>query len=351
MNRTTKIILTVVVAGCLVALVAFTLTNNKKEVEAKVYHPDVNTAVVVQVDTVKTTAFEQSTSFTGSFSPNREVTIGSETSGKVIKVNVQEGDFVKSGSLIAQLDNGLLQAQLHSAQASYDKAAGTLARYEQAPSGVTTLQMDNAKTDILTTNAQIEQLRKQISQYTILAPFSGIVTSRNFDLGAIVSPGAQMATLTDISALKLEINVPEKNISQFHNGQAINVTSDVYPGTSFTGKVDMVAAKADAAHNFTVKILVSNSKSTLKSGMYGSVVLDHHVSASALTIPRSALIGSSIKPQVYVLEDGVAKLTDIELGSGNETRIEVIQGLKPGELVVSGGLVNLSNGSKVTVGK
>lgn len=351
MNRSTKIIITVLIVVTLVAAVAFKLVSNKKEVEAKVYQPDVNTTAFVQVDTVKSGKFDVTTTFTGSFSPNREVTIGSETSGRVVKVNVQEGSHVNEGQLIAQLDDHLVQAQLQSAQASYDKAANTLSRYEQAVSGVTKLQLDNAKAETLTTRAQVEQLKTQIRQFTISAPFSGIITSRNFELGAIVSPGTQMATLIDISAVKLEISVPEKSIVEFRVGQAIDISMDVYPGTVFQGKVDMIGSKADASHNFQVKIVVPNINTSIKSGMYGTVVLGNQASEGALTIPRSALIGSTVKPQVYVVQSGTSKLRDIQIGNSNETHIQVTSGLQKGDIVITGGLVNLSDGTKVSIAK
>jgi len=111
----------------------------------------------------------------------------------------------------------------------------------------------------------------------------------------------------------------------------------------------MVGSKADASHNFQIKILVSNPESAIKSGMYGTVVLDNMASGEALTIPRTALLGSAVKPQVYVVEGGVSKLRDIQTGSGNETRIQITGGLQKGEVVISGGLVNLNDGTKVSI--
>lgn len=349
MKKSTKIVITIAVVGILITLVTYKLLSNKSEIEERVYYPDVNTEVIVQIDTVKSGVFNQNISFTGAFSSNREVVIGSETSGKVIKVGVQEGSQVKAGQLIAQLDDALIRAQLQSAQANYDKAVNILKRYQQASSGVTQLQIDNSQTDVLTSKAQIEQLKRQIRQYTISAPFSGIIESRKFDLGAIVSPGMEMATLIDISSVKLEINVPEKRISQFQIGQIIEVSTDIYPGMTFKGKVDLIASKADASHNFLIKILVVNVKSSLKSGMYGTIVLNNTLSHDALTIPRSALVGSSLKPQVYVVANGTARLRTIQIGTGNEKRIEVTKGLKNGELVVTGGLINLSDETKVSI--
>jgi len=211
--------------------------------------------------------------------------------------------------------------------------------------------MDNARTQLLTSQAQIEQLKKQISQYTITAPFSGVITSRSFDLGAVVSPGAALATLTDISSLKLELNVPERYVAQFRNGMTITVSTDVYPGSAFSGTVWMVASKADASHNYTIKVLVpNNTQHPLKAGMYGNVTVGGNASThQAISIPRSALIGSAQNPRVYVVENGVAKVRDIETGADNATSVEVLKGLSAGEVIVSGGLVNLTDGTKVSI--
>jgi len=350
-----KIIRYSVTAGILVLLVSFIavkLMSNKKEVEAKVYRKDPNLRATVQADTVKYTPFSETAAFLGSFAPVREVTISSETTGKVVRVGIKEGSQVSAGSLIAQLDTELLQAQLQSAMASYNNAETTLRRYEQASNGVTKLQLDNARTQMLTDKAQIDQLRKQISMCSIKAPFSGIITSKNFELGAVISTGAQIAQLTDISSLKLEISVPEKNIVQFSKAQALNVVTDVYPNEKFHGVVDMIAAKADASHNYTVKILVSNSAATvLKAGMYGRISFNDITTGQAISIPRSALVGSSSRPQVFVIENGISKLRNIQTGASNETSIQVTQGLHTGEIVATGGLINLVEGSKVTIAK
>lgn len=350
-----KIIRYSVTAAILIILVGFIavkLNSNKKEVAAKIYHKDPNIKATVQADTIRYTPFTETAAFLGSFAPVREVTIAAETTGKVVRVGVREGSQVSTGSLIAQLDTELLEAQLQSALASYDNAALTLKRYEQASNGVTKLQIDNARTQLLTDKAQIDQLRKQISMCSIKAPFSGIITSKSFELGAVVSAGVQMAQLTDISSLKLEISVPEKNIMQFKKDQALTVVTDVYPAEKFKGHVDMIAAKADASHNYTVKILVSNNAAAaLKAGMYGRISFNDVTTGQAISIPRSALVGSSSRPQVFVIENGIAQLRDIVTGSGNETSIQVTAGLQPGEVIATGGLINLTQGSKVSIAK
>ncbi|HEY0611104.1 MAG TPA: efflux RND transporter periplasmic adaptor subunit [Chitinophaga sp.] len=353
MNKIIRYSITAAILILLVGFITVKLRSNKKEVAGKVYHKDPDLRTTVQADTVGYTPFTETAAFLGAFAPLREVNISAETTGKIVRVGVREGSHVSTGSLIAQLDTELLEAQLRSAIASYDNAELTLRRYEQASNGVTKLQIDNARTQMLTNKAQIDQLRKQISMCSIKAPFSGIITSKNFELGAVVATGTQIAQLTDISSLKLEISVPERNIMQFKKEQALAVITDVYPGENFKGIVDMIAAKADASHNYTVKILVSNNKTAaLKAGMYGRISFNDVTSREAISIPRSALVGSSSRPQVFVIENGTAQLRDIVSGGGgNETSIQVTAGLQAGEIIVTGGQINLTQGSKVSIAK
>jgi len=333
----------------LVVIVIVKLKGNQEEVKEKIYRKDPEQRVAIQADTIRMASMVQNTTFLGAFTPVREVSISSETAGKVVTINIKEGDAVSAGYLLAQLDTDLLKAQLAAAKASYDNAVSTLQRYEGAASGVTKLQMDNARTQIMTSKAEVAQLEKQISMCTIKAPFSGIITAKNFELGAVVAAGSQIAELTNIDQLKLEINVPEGNITSFKKGQDITVGTDVYPDKKFIGVVDMVGAKADASHNYTLKILVNNSDHLLKAGMYGRIQLSETGHAPVIAVPRSALIGSSKEPEVFVIENGVAHIRVIENGAGNETEVQAKSGLKEGEIIATGGLVNLFEGAKVTI--
>lgn len=350
MKKSTKYIATIAIVAAVVGFTAFKLLRNQNEVRAEVYQKVVNLKAVIKAYTVKEEAFTESTPFIGSFAPNREITITSESAGKVVKVGVNEGDAVRAGALIAQLDVELLQAQLLSAQASLDNAEKTLKRFIRAQSGVTHLQLDNAQTQCLMAKAQTILLKKQISQATITAPFAGVITSRKFDLGVIAAPGVPMASLIDISKLKLEISVPEKMVTEIIKGSQIDVKSDVYPNTVFVGEVDYVSSQADMSRNYTVKILVNNNaESPLKAGMYGRIVQIRTSQSKGISVPRSAIIGSTVKPQVYVIENGVAHLRDVQIGLGNESSITITNGLKSNEMIATSGLVNLIDGCEVSI--
>jgi hypothetical protein len=171
------------------------------------------------------------------------------------------------------------------------------------------------------------------------------------ELGAVVG-GAPVARLTDVSSLKLEVKVPESDIIYFSEGAEVSVHNELFKDTRFSGKIDFVSDRGDESHNYVVKARVmNNSKVKLKAGMFGSISLNKKMDVKSLLIPRSALLGSAKKPQVYVVDNGKAMLREVTPGRSNTTEIEVLSGLKAGESVVVSGQINLVDGSNVQVAK
>ena len=342
----------IIIIGIVIAigLTAWKLSENKKTAEEKVYRHDPNTKVLVKTAKVAMQDLNQVKQWLGTFEPNREIKITSETNGKVIKVGISEGERVEAGQLIAQIDSDILQYQLITAQANYEETQADVKRYQNLTKGeaIAQIQLEKANLSMKAAESQLKVLQKQLKNTTVTAPFSGTITAKLFDIGSVVAPNAPLAQLTDISQLKLIINVPEKDILKFKEGQQVQVNTDVFPDQQFAGRVTMISAKGDNAHNYPVQILVNNGgQNMLRAGMYGSVIIDNNLKTSALTIPRMALIGTAKQPQVYVIENGKAVLRDIQVGMANEEVYEVIAGLKEGETVITAGQVNLENGTLV----
>ncbi|MGC3946466.1 MAG: efflux RND transporter periplasmic adaptor subunit [Chryseolinea sp.] len=345
----TKIIITCVIT-LLCLGVTFKLKSNKRTVEENVYRPDMNKKIMVGTDTVSSETFERALKYTGTFAALREVMIVPQVNGEVENVSFKEGDHVSKGAVLVRIDDDLLQAQYAAADASFENAKRNLERYERASvsGGVSKIQLDAYTLTLKTAESQRRQLSKQIGWSTLTAPFSGTVTLRDVEPGSIVG-GSPVARITDLSQLKLEISVPEKEVVLFRDMQTAAVTTDVYPGHTFAGKVEYVSERADNAHNYLVRILIQNSSSStaLKAGMYGSVEISKDLTNDALIIPRTALVGSSKNPQVFVVENGKAILKAIHTGNTNDESIEVINGLSSGDVVVTSGHINLANGSQV----
>ncbi len=333
-------------------LSAWKLMSNKAKVEEKVYRPDPAQRVGVRAAVVQLRELAQETQFLGSFAPNRKVEIRPQAGGEVISLPIEEGQTVKAGQLLAKLDDAQLRYQLEALKVNLEGYQNDLRRYEVLVKGDATpaVNLERTGLSIRATQAQIKQLEKQIANTTITAPFAGIVTQKMIEKGSVVGVGSPVATITDIAALKLVVSVPEKAINGFQLGEAIPVRTEVYPQEPFTGKVTMVGAEGDAAHNYPVEITLANSGTRpLKAGMYGTIAGQGQVQAKSLSIPRQALVGSAKQPQVYVVENGKAVLRPIQIGAATNEYYQVTGGLQEGEQVVTSGQINLQNGTLVTV--
>lgn len=344
-----RIIIVLALVGTL-GLTAWTLLSNKEKVAAKVYQPDVNLKVGVRTAKAELRNLAQETEFLGSFSPNRQADVKPQGSGQIISLPFEQGQFISAGRLMAKIDDEQLRYQVEAQKVTLEGYENDLKRYEVLVKGDATpaVNLERTQLSIRATQAQIKQLQKQIANTTITAPFSGIVTQKAVEKGSIVSMGAPIATITDISSLKLMVDVPEKAINQFRVGQTIPVETEVYPDAKFTGRITMVAAEGDAAHNYPVQITVNNSgKNQLKAGMYGSIANTNTLKTQTLAVPRQAILGSAKQPQIYVIENGKAILKTVEIGTSNNEYYEITKGLKTGDQVITSGQINLQNGTPV----
>lgn len=347
MNK--RVIISTLIGIALIALVVLKLKSNKIAVDKKVYIHDTEAPILVVASNPAMHTFESSFSFLGTFDPIRQNTIGSDASGKVIKLNVEEGDRVSQGSVIAKIDDEMIRLQIENAEVSIegqrndDNRYSTLAK-ENAVSGV---QVEKTKLGLKSAEIQKKQLQKQLKSTTIIAPFSGVITKKLIDLGSMIGPGTQVVEITDISSLKLTVSVPERDIMKFKLNQKVQVSADVYAGKVFEGTVSNLSVQADKAHNFKVQITVRNTNQEIMAGMYGSVSLANSKSVTSLAIPRKALVGSSKNPQVYVIRNGKAYLTSFNAGTSDGDFIEVISGIAKSDKIVVKGQVNLQDKSNV----
>jgi RND family efflux transporter MFP subunit len=344
-----RIIIALALIGTL-GLTAWTLLDNKEKVEAKVYKPDADLKVGVRTAVAELRNLSEETQFLGSFSPNREVEIRPQAGGQITQLPIEEGQLVGANRLIAKLDDEQLRYQVEALEVTLEGYQNDVRRYEALVKGDATpaINLERAQLNIRATEAQIKQLKKQIANTTVTTPFSGIVTQKMVEKGSVVSIGSPIAKITDISSLKLVVDVPEKAINQFRVGQSLPIETEVYPNVRFTGRITMIGAEGDAAHNYPVQITVNNSGANpLKAGMYGSIANMNKLKTQTLSVPRQAIMGSAKAPQVYVVENGKAVLKTVEIGATTNQFYEITKGLKSGDQVVTSGQINLQNGTLV----
>lgn len=351
-----KYITTGIIIIASLALIGFILTKNKKENEAKIaIVAEKNAAVSVKVATVKNEEISLDFVANGNFEPKQELSMEAEKSGKVIKVLAKEGDRVTVGQTLAIMRGDAINVNAQAAEAAYQNAKSDYNRFDNAykTGGVTKQQLDQARVALTNAEANYKQAKINVGDTRIKAPINGIINAKMIEPGSMLAamPPTKMFEIVNVNTLKLKVTVNESQVANLKLGNTISVTSSVYPDKTFSGKITFIAAKADTALNFPVEIeITNNANNDLKAGMYGTAVFKSNQQKQNLTvIPRTAFVGSVSSNQVFVVENGTAKLKTVTAGRILGDKVEILNGLSDGETVVTTGQINLQEGSKVEI--
>jgi RND family efflux transporter MFP subunit len=288
----------------------------------------------------------------GTISGDNDVAVVAEASGRVIGVYAKIGDYVSKGSMIIQLDGELKNAAFKTAEVNFEKVKKDFERYEALynEKSIPVSRLEAAKLELQAAESQLIKARREYTDTKITAPISGVVTARSVDVGNYVSNGSVTANIVDISKLKVKLNVAEKDAFKLKSGDNVEITTDVYPGVVFNGKIATISDKGDEAHTYPVEVTLSNNKQNpLKAGMFGRVKFVSLKSTESIVIPREALVGSIKDSKVFVVENGIARERKVVIGSVYDNMIQVMSGLNNGEVVVVNGQNNLKNNFNVDI--
>ena len=351
-----KNILTAVIIIGALAIIAYVLTENKKENDAKTaIVAKKNASVSVKIDAVKTEEVSLDFVANGNFEPIQELSFSAEKSGKVISVLAKEGDYVSAGQTLVIVRSDVINVNEQTANAAYQNALADFNRYENAfkTGGVTKQQLDQAKLALTNAQANLKQAKINVGDTRLKAPISGLINKKYIEPGFILAgmPSTVMFDIVNVSKLKLKVTVNESQVASLKLGNNVNVSASVYPDKTFTGKITFIAPKADATLNFPVEIEINNNASNdLKAGMYGTANFDSkQQKQSMMIVPRNAFVGSVSSNQIFVAENGIAKLKTVTAGRILGNKVEIINGLSEGETVIITGQINLQDGSKVDI--
>ncbi len=350
-----RVITIIVVVIAVLAVIAYVLNNNKKKAqETTDFIAKGSGAVAVKAANVERKEIDLDFSANGTFAPNQELNFSAENSGRVSKIYVEEGSRVSKGTILARIDAEILDTDRETAEATYQNAVRDLQRYESsfATGGVTQQQLDQARLNAQNAKLRLQQQQKKLNDANIRSSINGIVNKKMIEVGAVVAPGTQLFELVDVSKLKLKVNVNENQVANLQIGDAVQIMSSVFPNDKFSGKVTFIAAKADETLNFPIEIEVTNNvKNSLKAGMYGTAIFKFPKQAPAILIPRTSFIGSVSSNEVYILnkEKNIAETRKVVSGRILGENVEILDGLKEGETVITSGQINLTEGTPVSV--
>lgn len=345
-----KIIITAVTI-VLISFIAAKLIMNKSYIDEKNQLKAI-TNTSVKIETVIRKSYDSSLLLTGITTAKQEVTLKAETGGQVVAINFNLGDYIPKGKALVEIDDKLAKLNLESAQLNLSKMEDEYNKTKNLYSGQATSEtkVRDARIDYEKAKLSVEQAEKQLSFTKIISTQSGFIVSKFVDKGTLVNVGSPIVSLVDISQLKVTIKASEKDAYRLKIGQVVKITSSVYPGVEYSGKVSFVSQQGDAMHNYPVEILLDNkSTSQLKAGTFVNVEFMFPAESPSLLIPRIALVGSIKNASVYVLQNNTAVLKAITVGRDLGDYLEVLSGLNEGEKVITTGQINLSDGATVSI--
>jgi membrane fusion protein (multidrug efflux system) len=291
---------------------------------------------------------------TGILAPFKEARVLSVSSGNVQRLLFNLGDNVHQGQALAILDTRLLELDLQKSESNVSKLNRDLQTYTELLEGnaATQEKVDNIRQNYNDALTRSRQLRRQIADATIKAPTSGIIGNKAVEEGMFVPAGTEIASIVNLSQLKIQVYLTEGEVYRISLGQRITVKTDVYPDKSFFGTVTFISPQANQAYNYLTEITAVNDKDMpLRSGTFVYADFSRKTTQKILLIPREALNASTQDASVYVVQDGKAMLRNITVGVEYSNNVEVTDGLQLGEQVITSGQINLRDGALINVSK
>lgn len=316
----------------------------KTEIEAR---------VPVEVATARRAPVTQAFQGTATLQAVATSEVVSKATGVVLQLLVEEGDAVKSGQLLAKLENDRQRLALRQARADLAKQESEYQRTQQMFERklIANDAFDRARFDLEAVRARVAMQELELSYTEIRAPIGGVVSERMIRQGNLVQINQALFRIDDFDPLEAVVNVPEREMQRIAAGQPVTMLVDAVPGEAFEGSVARVSPVVDAASGtFRVVAHFRDGENRLRSGMFGRLSVVHDVREEVLTVPRQALLAEDQDAAVYQIDsDGVARRQPVSLGYVSGGVAEIREGLEAGAVVVTLGQAGVRDGTKVQV--
>lgn len=309
-------------------------------------------AVPVETALTATRDIAVTISAVGTLSSSESAEIRAEIAGAIKAINFSEGQPVKKGDSLIEIDDSLIRAELMKAEANYNVRKMTFARSDKLKTSgfVSSQDWEQSSGSLQEARADIESARIRLEKTKVITPFDGMAGLRNFSIGDYVQVGQVLTTLDAVNPVKIVFSIPEKNYADIKTLQKISFSVDAWPGEVFTGEVYAISPRINQdTRNFDVKATVPNADGRLRPGMFARIDIVTSVHAGALLVPEQAIIPKGNDSYVFVVRDGKAVFQKVGIGLRQPGSIEITNGLSASEAVVVGGVMKLQDGAAVKV--
>ncbi len=309
-------------------------------------------AAPVEVVAARTERVEDQVEALGTLIANEQVAIAPEVSGRIVAFHFQEGQEVKAGDDLVDLDPAIAAADLKQAQANLSLAEDVFERSQtlvQRGAG-TQVALEQATAQLAVARANVTSAETRLAQLKLKAPFAGIVGLRTTSVGTIVPAGQAVTTLTSLDPMKVDFSIPELFLSAVKAGQSIDVVVDAVADRRFTGEVYAIDPVVDVAGRAVrLRATIANGDRVLRPGLFARVALTTAVRDDAVVVPETALVAAATGQEaaVYVVSGERAAMRVVATGRRFDGKVEITEGVKAGEQVVTAGQARLRDGARV----
>jgi membrane fusion protein (multidrug efflux system) len=309
-------------------------------------------ATPVEVISLKPSTVQEDLQAVGSLRSNESVILRPEVSGRISTIGFKDGQVVKKGQLLIGLDASLNDAEVAQAKAEHDLALSNLQRSEDLARQkfISSSAQETAASNAQVSEARLKLAQARQSKMRIVAPFDGVVGLRGVSLGDYVKDGTDLVNVEDVRVLKVDFRLPERNLAQVGVGQGVEVIADALPNERWQGKIEAINPRVDAnGRSLELRALLENSRGQLRPGMFVRVRVIIGERANALLVPEEAIVPQGEEFYVYKVVDGQARRMLVKIGVRRDARVEIVQGLAPGDQVVTAGMRLTRDGQAVRI--
>jgi membrane fusion protein, multidrug efflux system len=288
----------------------------------------------------------------GTLRANQSVVLRPEVTGRVASIGFRDGQLVKQGQLLVGLDAALNEAEVAQARAELDLANANLKRTADLASKnfVSSSAQDTAESNVAVLAARLQLAQARLAKMRIVAPFDGVVGLRAVSIGDVVKDGTDLVNVEDVRRLKVDFRLPERIFTQLKVGQPIEVTTDAVPGARYSGKVDAINPRIDAAgRSLEVRAELPNADGRLRPGMFARVRVTVGDRADALMVPEEAIVPQGDSFFVFRVVDDKAQRVPVKLGVRRDGQVELLSGAKAEDRIVTAGVRVQRDGQPVRV--
>lgn len=311
-------------------------------------------AIGVETVRVAPSVFVDDVAAVGSLKSNESVVLRPEIAGRIAAIHLREGMPAAKGAVLVALDASTQAAELRQAEANLALSQANHRRTEELyeKKFVSARARDEAGANLKVLEAAVALAQARLQKTQIRAPFAGIVGIRNVSVGDYVKEGQELVNIEDIGALKADFRLPESYLSRLRKGQSVEVSTDAMPGQTFKGTLDAIDPLLDASGRaISLRARLENPDLKLRPGMFVRVRLAFGGERQGLAVPEEALVPAGNDNFVFRVAEGKAQRVMVKVGQRRDATVEITEGLKAGDEVVSAGQLKLRDGVPVRAGQ